>query len=415
MDGPHKKRAMTVKRVKIKQSPMRNLRVGKRARRAINRTMKEISAPRWAWAGAIALAVAMGVGRFVYTPILPAMVQALHLDHAMAGWIASANFAGYLAGAVLASRFEKQARAAAIAGLLMSALTTGAMGAVSSQAAFIMLRAIGGAASALVLVCGSAIVLDRLQAKGRAGLSALHFAGVGIGIAVSAVLVAGLIRAGVDWRMLWYASGALSLAGSIAVALMLPRDGASVIKAAASQPAASNARAMRALLVAYGLFGFGYVITATFLVVQVRAAAPHVEPVVWLIVGLSAAPSVAAWTWIGARIGLMRTYALASVIEAVGVAASVLMPTMTGALIAAFLLGATFMGLTALGLRAAREHAKDPDGIIAWMTVSFGAGQIIGPIFAGLVAAHTDNFTLPTLVAAGTLLVAAALTGFQRS
>jgi predicted MFS family arabinose efflux permease len=70
------------------------------------------------------------------------------------------------------------------------------------------------------------------------------------------------------------------------------------------------------------------------------------------------------------------------------------------------------MGLTALGLRAAREHAEDPDSIIAWMTVSFGAGQIIGPIFAGQVAAHTGNLTLPTLVAAGTLLVAAALTGF---
>jgi Uncharacterised MFS-type transporter YbfB len=89
--------------------------------------MNDSPAQKWAWAGAIALVVAMGIGRFVYTPILPAMAHALALGHAMTGWIASANFAGYLAGAVLASQFEKQPRAAAIASLFASAITTAAI------------------------------------------------------------------------------------------------------------------------------------------------------------------------------------------------------------------------------------------------------------------------------------------------
>jgi MFS family permease len=377
--------------------------------------MKDVSAARWAFGGMVALAVAMGIGRFVYTPILPAMAQALRLDHATTGWIASANFLGYLLGAFWASTLMPRANAALFGGLLLSAMTTAAMGMVSSSTIFIALRFAGGVASALVLVCGSAIVLDKLQEKGRDGLSALHFAGVGLGIAVSALLVTVLSDRGADWRALWIASGALSLLAAIALPFLLAGGQAHTTPAPnAKPPASANKRIVTALLWAYGLFGFGYVITATFLVVQVRQTAPSAEPWVWLIVGVTAVPSVAAWTWIGARIGLLRSYALASALEAVGVAASVLMPTRAGALIAAALLGGTFVGLTALGLRAAREHAPDPERMIAWMTAAFGLGQIIGPIFAGQLAAHTGNFTISTLVAAATLLVAAVLTGFAR-
>lgn len=370
--------------------------------------MKDISAARWALGGMVALAVAMGIGRFVYTPILPVMAQTLGMDHAIAGWIASANFLGYLLGAFWASFLMRRENLALFGGLFASAATTAVMGLVSSDTMFIALRFIGGVASALVLVCGSAIVLDKLQEKGRSGLSALHFAGVGLGIALSAVLVSALSHLGADWRQLWIASGALSLLAAIALFFMLPRNGTH--KPAATPASPSDSRAITALLWGYGLFGFGYVITATFLVVQVRQTAPSVEPWVWLIVGLAALPSVAAWTWIGDRFGLLRSYAAASALEAVGVAISVLMPTIAGGVIAAALLGGTFVGLTALGLRAARQHARDPERMIAWMTAAFGLGQIIGPIFAGQLAAHTGNFTAATLTAAAALMLAAALT-----
>lgn len=359
----------------------------------------------------VALAVAMGIGRFVYTPILPAMTQALRLDHAMAGWIASANFLGYLLGAFWASFLMRRANLAMFGGLLASAVTTGTMGLVSSATMFLVLRFLGGAASALVLVCGSAIILDKLQEKSRSELSALHFAGVGLGIALSAVLVTALSGQGADWRQLWLASGALSLMAAVALFFMLPRGETSDSSVqVAKPPSTSDSRAITALLWGYGLFGFGYVITATFLVVQVRQTAPSVEPWVWLIVGLTALPSVAAWTWVGAHFGLLRSYAAASALEAVGVAISVLMPTVAGGLIAAALLGGTFVGLTALGLRAAREHAANPERMIAWMTAAFGLGQIIGPIYAGQLAAHTGNFNAATLTAAAALMIAAALT-----
>jgi predicted MFS family arabinose efflux permease len=360
--------------------------------------------------GMLALASAMGIGRFVYTPILPAMVGELGLSQAQAGLIASANFVGYLLGALLAAapRLPGSRRAWLLGGLLLGAGTTAAMAVVSSFVAFLGLRFVGGVASAFVLVFASALVLDCLAAVGRSGLSAVHFAGVGVGIALSAVLVAALRSSGADWRTLWLAAGAASLAAAVAVAWLLPAGTAS---AASARPAANPGPQMILWATAYGLFGFGYVVTATFLVAIVRAdpTLGPVEPFIWLVVGLAGAPSIAAWNRIGARWGIARALALACLLEAIGVAASVLWPSVAGELLAAFLLGGTFMGITALGLAGGRLLAAgDPRRLLAVLTAAFGVGQIIGPTVAGLLRDWTGSFLLPSLLAA-TALVAAAL------
>jgi len=160
------------------------------------------------------------------------------------------------------------------------------------------------------------------------------------------------------------------------------------------------------------LFGFGYVITATFIVSIVRAA-PAVrplEPIIWIVVGLSAAPSLALWTWLADRIGVQASFGLAAVAEAIGVMASVAWQSTIGILAAAILLGGTFMGLTALGLMRARAlSAGDPRQAIAKLTGSFGVGQIIGPVFAGMLYDYSGSFALPSYVAAAGLVVAAIL------
>ncbi len=369
-----------------------------------------------AFGGLIALAAAMGVGRFVYTPILPFMVDDLGLSAPAAGVIASANFLGYLAGALAASAgaLPGGRRAWFLAGLGLSALTTGAMGFVGSMTAFVLLRLAGGAASAFVLVFASALVLDRLAAAGRPGLAALHFAGVGVGIAVSAVLVAAL--AGFGWRAQWLANGALSLGALGAAARLVPR-GLPVEAPSDTQPIDRRDRRLAALTVAYGLFGFGYVITATFISTMVRAepSLRAIEPVVWLAVGLAAVPSVALWAWIGRRWGNDRGFALACLVEAVGVAISALIADPAAVLLAAALLGGTFMGITALGLIHARGLAAgDPRRLLALMTAAFGLGQMIGPTFAGVVHDLGGGFTAPSLAAAAALVVAAGLVARPR-
>ena len=363
--------------------------------------------------GLIALAAAMGIGRFVYTPILPFMEESLDLTKAEAGVIASANFLGYLLGALAASTAALPGgrRGWFLAALAMSAVSTGAMGLGSSMAAFLGLRFLGGVASAFVLVFASALVLDRLAAARRSGLSAVHFAGVGCGIAVSAVLVSGLAAEGYGWRALWLWSGAVSLLALGAVVRLVPGAAEAEPPAASSQDAGIDRRLI-ALIVAYGLFGFGYVITATFISTMVRTSPEirYIEPVIWLVVGLAAVPSVALWMWVGRRWGNHRGFAIACLAEAVGVAMSVLATNALLVVVSAALLGGTFVGITALGLiRARRLSTGDPRRSLGFMTAAFGLGQMIGPTFAGFAYGLGDSFLVPSLVAAAALLVAAGL------
>jgi predicted MFS family arabinose efflux permease len=371
-----------------------------------------------AFGGFIALAVAMGIGRFVYTPILPFMAEGLGLSKSQAGLIASANFLGYMLGALGASSSALPGgrRAWALAALALSAFSTGAMGYFSLMPAFLVLRFIGGVASAFALVFASALVMDRLSAAGRPALIALYFAGVGTGIVFSALLVAGLAAAGLDWRNFWIASGALSLLGVAAVARLLPDVADTWAPVAAG--GLRIGRPLLALIVAYGLFGFGYVITATFISAIVRSAPEleSLEPVIWLLVGLGAIPSVAFWAWVGRRIGNGRSFAIACLVEAGGVTLSVVAGEPALVALSAVVLGGTFVGITATGLVNARELSNvDPRRNLALMTAIFGLGQMIGPTFAGMIHDATGSFGLPTLAAAAVLVIAAALVGATAS
>jgi predicted MFS family arabinose efflux permease len=363
--------------------------------------------------GAIALAVAIGIGRFVYTPILPPMASSLGLSKFTAGIIASANYAGYLAGAVMAANrhLPGTRRFWLLIGLGGSALTTIAMGLFEAEAAFLVLRFFGGVASALALIFTSAILLDVMARRQHHGFSALLFAGVGIGIAISAVLVSVLNGTGQNWQTLWLASGLLSAIGAGAAALMIPADET----APTNGPTVDEGVVERDLLrlaVAYGLFGFGYVITATFLVALVRDD-PNIrelEPIVWVVFGLAAVPSVALWNKLSDYLGIRGAFALAAVVEAGGVVTSVVWQNYLGVFVASVCVGGTFMGLTALGLMRGKELAQgDTRRVLALMTTAFAIGQIIGPSFAGFAFEHLRSFTVPSLTAAVVLIVSAVL------
>ncbi len=364
--------------------------------------------------GLIAMASALGIGRFIYTPILPPMVTAVDLTKGEAGLIASANFLGYLAGALAAAspRIPGQPRVWLLSALAVSAVTTGAMGLAQNLSQFLGLRFLGGGASAFVLVLASTLVLQRLSATRHSGLSAVHFAGVGAGIALSALLIWGLVAVGENWRSMWYGGGVISLAAVFAVALLVPAKQQDSEPQATISDAAKRSR-IYPLVIAYGLFGFGYVITATFIVAIVHGSPEirGIEPLIWLVLGLAAIPSVAAWTALGRRYGVIRAFQIACIVEAIGVVSSVVWVSIPGLFVAAAFLGGTFMGITALGLMAARALSGDsPRRVLATMTAAFGLGQIVGPIVAGYGFDLTGSFLVASLVAAVGLCISAALT-----
>lgn len=368
---------------------------------------------RLAFAGMTALAVAMGIGRFVYTPILPGMMEALHLTPADAGWIASANYLGYLVGALAAAGgwAHGRERMLMFASLAASALLAGLMGLNETMAAFLVIRFLAGLASAFVMVFMSSIVFSHLAEAGRGDLQALHFGGVGLGIAASSALLAILVTEHADWTAGWLWSGAISLAGLLLVALLAgsarPANGV-----AGREPALPRDRPLTKMIVAYGLFGFGYVVTATFLIAIVRQGGGSrvFEASVWMVAGLAGFPSTWFWQKLAGRIGLYAAYAVTCLIEVVGVTASVVVKGASGPLIAGVLLGGTFIAITALGIQIGRQLAlQSPRRIFAVMTAAFGLGQIVGPIAAGLLAQASGNYVLASIMAAVALLLSGVI------
>jgi MFS family permease len=297
-----------------------------------------------------------------------------------------------------------------LTGIAVSGVTTFAMGLTNSLPFFFLLRFCGGIASAFVLVYSSALILEHMSHANRPDLTAVFFSGVGVGIMLSTVIVYLLDRSGISWSGHWICSGVISLLALPLVARLIP-------------PAAESHREIREghgpvntilgyLILSYGLFGFGYVITATFLVVIVRssATAESLEPLIWLLVGASAAASFALCNWLANHFGILRAYAIACLFEAAGVSCSVLWQSLSGLVLAAVLLGGTFVGISGLALIAARllSHGR-AHRALALMTAIFGVGQIAGPVFAGYLKDLTGSFLLPSLAASVALVVAALL------
>jgi predicted MFS family arabinose efflux permease len=198
---------------------------------------------------------------------------------------------------------------------------------------------------------------------------------------------------------------------AVAAALLIPgaEDHRAALRTEADSAPPSG---LEAMVVAYGLFGFGYIITATFLVAIVRLTSDvHVlEPWVWTLFGLAAIPSVTVWNWLGRRIGILNAFAAACAIEAVGVATSVEWVTIPGICLSALLLGGTFMGITVLGFMAGRMlSGGHPHQAFARMTASFSVGQMIGPTVAGFLSEHLGDFRVASLIAAAALIAAAML------
>lgn len=360
-------------------------------------------------AGALSLACFMGFGRFSYTPILPGMMADLHLTAGDAGLVAAANFAGYLAGAFLASGGWGRGRERMIVftSLLGTALLLAAMAFFSTLPPFIVIRFLAGVASALGLVFTSSLVLS--AAAGDPRVQAMHFGGVGFGIAFSAFLsflavpLLGFVEP--HWRTEWLAGSLFVLASALIIGRLLPRVSASSATDPV-EPALRWTLPMLRLIASYALFGFGYVVAATFLVAMARAGASGhaVEFLCWLITGLAGMVSLFAWQPLVVRFGLNGTYRVALGLEAAGSVAMVLLPAASAPVIGGFLFGGTFIVVTAYALQIGRRLSPDsPRRVMALMTAGFGVGQIVGPVAAGYLVDVTGGYLVAGLMGAAAL------------
>lgn len=368
--------------------------------------------------GLLALAGAMGIGRFAFTPILPMMQVDAGLSLAAGGWLASANYLGYLLGALSAMALHVQAPTAIRAGLVTIGVTTLGMGVVQHVAAWVMLRLLAGVASAWVLIYVSAWSLERLTPLRRPVLSSTVYAGVGTGIAVAGVFCLVLMHANASSAQAWIGLGILSLAATAWIWSMVRGQGARARDAgAAPRGHRWDAESVR-LVFCYGSFGFGYIIPATFLPVMAQdvIADPALFGWAWPVFGAAAASSTFAAAALARVMPNRRLWMAGQLTMAVGVAVPVLWPGLAGIMLAALFVGGTFVVCTMVGLQEARLVAgPHATGLMAAMTAAFALGQILGPLSVSYAIRAGASMSAALLVACALLLVSgAALTASRR-
>lgn len=367
-------------------------------------------------AGLLALAVAMGIGRFAFTPILPMMIEDAGLSIADGGFLASANYVGYLLGALTAMAVRVRHETAIRAGLIAIAVTTLAMGLHLPLAIWLLMRALAGIASAWVLISVSAWSLETLARYQRPLLTSIVFAGVGAGIAIAGLLCLMLMHSGAGSSKAWMALGLFSVAATVAIWRFFPHSGTAGTRKPGSRAAYRwSADAIR-LVVCYGIFGFGYIIPATFLPVMAKKALADTALFGWSwpVFGLAAALSTLAAAMLIRRVGNRRLWIASHFIMAAGVALPAVWPHIAAIFLAALLVGGTFMVVTLVAMQEARHVAGNAaTGLIAAMTASFAAGQIAGPLLVAYAFQGESGFSHALLVASLLLAASAVALGIR--
>jgi MFS family permease len=356
--------------------------------------------------GLAALAVAMGIGRFAFTPLLPMMQADAGLTLEQGGWLASANYAGYLAGALWAAAQPVRADLAIRAGLLAIAVLTAAMGLTNGFALWLGLRFVAGVASAWVLIQLSSWALEKLAPMRRPLLNSAVYAGVGVGVMLAGLLCLVLMRLQVGSATAWMVLGAVALGLSVVV---WPVFRSGIHTPARKSTYTWDAVSVR-LVLCYGAYGFGYIIPATFLPVMARAIVqdPAVFGWAWPLFGAAGALSTLGAGVLLRRLSNRGVWIASHLVMALGVAAPLLLPGMGGILLSSLCVGGTFVVVTLVGMQEARvvagEHAP---WLMAAMTAAFAAGQIAGPALASLWISAGGRMS-DVLWAAVLLLVASA-------
>ncbi|GJG96559.1 YbfB/YjiJ family MFS transporter [Cupriavidus pauculus] len=372
-----------------------------------------------ALAGLVSLALAMGIGRFAFTPLLPMMLHDGTVTLAEGSALATLNYIGYLAGAVLCLFIRPDPVRMVRGALALTVILTLAMALPGGMPAWLAWRTLAGIASALVMVYGTAWCMQRLAELGHPTLGGLMFCGPGIGIVVTGLSAFAMV--GAHWQANW-GWVTFTILGAL---LLLPvwrvygspapaPHGAAASMAAAAGPAPEPKLNLEtwALTLAYGLAGFGYIITATFLPVIARHAMPGSvwADLFWPILGAG----VAVGAWLVTRVGMhhdnRRMMMVLYTLQAVGVAVAAVWPTVTGFALSSLLVGLPFTALVSFAMREARRlWGARASRLIGLMTAAYAIGQIAGPPLATALVARTGGFGASLGVAALALLAGALI------
>jgi MFS family permease len=372
--------------------------------------------------GVCGLILTLGIARFAYTPLLPLMQQQTWLNDAAGGWLATFNYLGYMSGALLAasiSSLQLKFRLYRV-GLVLAVLSTLAMGWTTDALLWTVLRYIAGLSSAAGMLLSSGLVLNWLMRHGHRAELGVHFSGIGLGILTSGLAVMVMLGS-LDWDSQWRVLSLIGLLFAVPAWAWVPPPAAAATATPGSAPHASaslvvppppSARWMRLLIASYFCAGFGYVVSATFIVAMAarQPALASTGGLAWVLVGLAVVPACFGWDHLARRLGELPTLLLAYLAQIV----SIVLPALSGSaaifIVAALLYGATFIGIVSLTLTlVGRTFPANPAKAMARLTLSYGVAQVIAPALCGQMAQVSGSYHGALWLTAAVMSVGVAL------
>lgn len=365
--------------------------------------------------GMVVLTLGMGIGRFLYTPMLPIMLHEGLFTFSQLSLIASANYAGYLFGSLLFS-FGVFTRLAHLKAMLLAvALITGLlilfMAIVTVPEVVILIRFLAGVASAGMMIFGAMLVLQHSQ---RPWVIASLFSGVGVGIFIGNEYVIAGVAHLLSAKTLWLGASCISGVLLIVLWLLLPRD-AHIPQEMAQPLKADKSIQWWQLALLYGLAGFGYIIVATYLPVMAKGlGASFIAEHIWSVVGLAVIPGCYGWLWVARKGNILPCLSLNLIVQACCVVLAALTHSSILLTLGCIGFGATFMGTSSLVMPLAKKlKAPQKVNLLGLVTLTYGVGQIAGPLMVSAFENRGQSLTGPTLLGAGALFIAAGISHLQ--
>ncbi|TWX57709.1 YbfB/YjiJ family MFS transporter [Colwellia hornerae] len=376
-------------------------------------------------AGILALVVGVGVARFVFTSLLPTMLED-SISIAFAGVLASINYLGYLTGSVF-SIFIKDIHAKVRYfrfGLCLCVVSSFVLGITENNTLWIIARLFAGFGAAMALVVGSAVVMLKLKATNKTKAMGIHFSGLGFSIVITDLVMRAVFYFGGDWKDAWLVLAILGAFLSCYSAYILRFDkqpSNEVVKHKFDKSLFSPMVII--LILAYFTEGVGMVVQATFLpdIVNSLDGLAGYGGYVWLAVGVAGIPSCIIWMRLAHRFGSINIMMAAMLLQIVGILIPTFSSNIVMNLISGLFFGATFIGLVALFMNFAGQLSnKNPVFIMGAITSAYGLGQIIAPLYCvALIKQFTTyNYALyltAIIVACGILLLTYAKLNFKEA
>lgn len=384
--------------------------------------------------GLYCMAVVMGYGRFLFTATLPDIMVQLSLSTTIAGWLASINYIGYFIGALIAMFVPQRATWQVMTLWVMVSIVTTMLLVVPSMSLnlWYIIRLLAGIASGVAMILSSSFVIQNLSPERRSVLSAVHYAGIGVGISASAILTWWLLILGYHFDVIWLVAGLTSLPLLWLLYAIKPRQSQHTesqhirakqhisvhqtylnFKHSLYEAVAGHHKALALLSVSYVLAGFGYISSATFLPVmaaQRLTAQTYAGLLIWLVVGIFAMLSNPLWGALAKRIGETKTLMGLTVLQAFGMCLPIWFDGAIGLYGNAAILGLTFVGIVSMTLTLFKNiNPAYSNLLIALATLAYALGQFLGPLVTVALAGQDDNFNAGLLVAAIGLMIGLVL------